>query len=177
MTPREPAPRQKRSLLLSLALGAVLIPAAAYGASSLVNEAPPQTPPPASTTTPPPTAKSTTAGPADIDVACGEEGMELVAAEADGSISEVQRAALDALRDICETEGRPLPAPSTTALPSAPVTVATQPTTSVTAPDDDDDHDSDDDGDHRGHGRGGDDDGDDDRDDDDDHDDDREDDD
>jgi hypothetical protein len=157
MTARDPKPAHKKSLLISLATGAVLIPLAAYGASSLVNATSGPEPAAPSTVT---TAAVTAApvGPADIDIACGDEGLQLVAAEADGSISDVQQAALDALRGICADQGRPLPGPTALAPTATTPTTDAVPSTSVgTSPDsDDDDHDRDDD--HGGHGRGGDDD-------------------
>lgn len=168
MTARDPAPRQKKGVLLSLVVGALLVPLAAYAASSLVSDAAVPTTVSAPTTTAPAAEVAAAASSADIALACGEEGMRLVAAESDGTISDVQQAALDALRDICVTEGSPLPAPTISAAPSTPSTVVVQATTSVTAPDDDD-HGGhgggdDDDDDHGGrHGRDGDDDHDDDR--------------
>lgn len=163
MTPRDRAPRHNRSLLLSLVIGALLVPLAAYGASSLVNAAPSQDPAPSPTALVPATTSTVADGPADLEIACGDEGLRLVAAEADGSISAVQQAALDALRDICAREGRSLPGAPEIASSTSPTTVATQPATVGTSPDHDDDddhddHDRDDDDDHRGHGRGGDDD-------------------
>jgi hypothetical protein len=141
---------------MSLATGALLVPLSAYGASSLVNA--PAEPEPASTsTTVAPVASPTeTVAPvesADIGIACGEQGMQLVATEVNGSISTVQQAALDALRDICADEGMPLP-DTTLAPATTPTTVAVQPTTVGTSPDEDGD---DRDDDHSGHGRHGDD--------------------
>lgn len=49
------------------------------------------------------------ATPEDLANACGPAGLELVAAETDGTISDIQQAALDALRDICEGQGMALP--------------------------------------------------------------------
>ena len=49
---------------------------------------------------------------ADLTSACGDDGLALVAAEADGSITEIQQAALDALRPLCEEAGLALPAPT-----------------------------------------------------------------
>jgi hypothetical protein len=46
----------------------------------------------------------------DVASACGNEGMKLVELEKDGSITDVQQAALDALRPICSDQGQPLPA-------------------------------------------------------------------
>jgi hypothetical protein len=50
-----------------------------------------------------------TATAADLAAACGETGMGMVAAEIEGSISAIQQAALDALREICAEQGIPLP--------------------------------------------------------------------
>jgi hypothetical protein len=139
----------KKSLLVSLAVGALLIPLAAFGASSLVNA---QVTPPAPPTVPTLLSATTTTeanGEADLDLACGAEGMQLVTAEADGSIDEIQRAALDALRDICAAEGRSLPGPPAAAPVAPPATVATSsPPVATTADQDDDDHDDHDDDDH-----------------------------
>ena len=54
--------------------------------------------------------------PADLAEACGEPAAALVASELDESITDLEQAALDALRGICEdagfsVEGPPLPAP------------------------------------------------------------------
>jgi hypothetical protein len=53
---------------------------------------------------------------ADLAAACGDDGWTLVAAEADGTITELEQAALDALRPICaeasmELAGPPAPPP------------------------------------------------------------------
>ncbi len=45
----------------------------------------------------------------DLARACGPAGMELVIAEDNGSITDVQQAALDALREICAKQGIQLP--------------------------------------------------------------------
>lgn len=45
----------------------------------------------------------------DLANACGPAGEELVTLEATGSITDLQQAALDALRGICEENGTPLP--------------------------------------------------------------------
>jgi hypothetical protein len=138
---------------MSLATGALLVPLAAYGASSLANAPSSSEPAPTPAAAGPPARSTDTtapAEPADIGIACGEEGMQLVAAEANGSISPVQQAALGALRDICADEGRALPFPATLAPAATATTVATQPTTVGTSADDDDD---DGDDDHSEHGR------------------------
>jgi hypothetical protein len=147
MTSRDSAPRQKKSLALSLALGALLVPLAAFAASALVRDASNQEPPISTTagSADPATITAAPTGLADIGIACGEEGMQLLTAEADGSITDVQQAALDALRDICEAEGRALPASPVDVSPSLTAMAAIQSTTSVAVPDDgDDDHGGDD---------------------------------
>jgi hypothetical protein len=156
MTARDPSRGPKKTVTLSLVLGALLIPMAAFGASYLVsasNQAPlPDTALVVSTTAA--AVPAPEPGAADIALACGEEGMQLVAAEANGTIGDVQQAALDALRDICAAEGIPLPAPAEVAAnPSTPNVVNAALTTAHTDYDhneDEDDHevdDHDDDGD------------------------------
>ncbi|HSK07617.1 MAG TPA: hypothetical protein VK990_08875, partial [Acidimicrobiia bacterium] len=99
-----------------MVLGLLLIPLSAYAASVLVidrAQTEPGTPPPAAS--PFSTSVTTTdfaietATAADLAAACGETGMGMVAAEMDGSISDIQQAALDALREICAEQGMPLP--------------------------------------------------------------------
>ena len=148
---------------MSMMIGTLLVPLGAYVASALVQTigvAEPTTAPKA-----PPAAESAVTEPvpigSDLESACGEAGLGMVAAEATGSIGELQQAALDALRGVCSEQGLPLPAPPTTQQavttvaqpapprPSAPVSGEVAPAS------DDDDHDDD-------HGRhGGDDDEDD----------------
>lgn len=48
---------------------------------------------------------------ADLDRACGAAGLDLVEREALGELSELEQAALTALRSVCEAEGTPLPGP------------------------------------------------------------------
>jgi hypothetical protein len=95
-----------------------------------------------------------------LAAACGEDGLSLVALEASGETTEVQQAALEALRQICSDAGLALPAPPPPPPVIRTVTVATPTTTtSSTAPTvaedgddaddeqrehDDDDHDDDD---------------------------------
>lgn len=47
----------------------------------------------------------------DLADACGKDGLELVEREAEGTISELQQAALDALRAVCAEAEMPLPGP------------------------------------------------------------------
>ncbi len=110
------------------------------------------------TTTAPPEALAE----ADLAQACGDDGLALVALEADGTITALEQAALDALRPICADAGMPLPE----AAPPEPVVIVetvrgASPAAAAPPAGDDRDHDED----HEDH--------DDDRDGDDDHDDDR----
>jgi hypothetical protein len=69
---------------------------------------------------------------ADLETACGPEGEQLVALEEDGTISDVQQAALDALRDLCEQQGLSLPAkPADEPIVQTVVIPASPPTTSL----------------------------------------------
>jgi hypothetical protein len=116
MTGREqPAGKRRQSLSASVVLGIVLVPLAAFAASVLVDsEEPSET---SSTTVPAAVAPTQpaavpspeTASADDLAAACGDAGLVLVDAEADGSISEVQQAALDGLREVCDQQGMPLP--------------------------------------------------------------------
>lgn len=153
----------KRSLSLSMILGTLLVPLSAVAAIWLsdpgqVAEA--ETP--TTTTTPVATTAQTTqvfdsagATEADLRAACGYVGMTLVDAERNGTISDVQQAALDALRDICDEQGLSLPAAPT---PDPEVkTVIVQDdrsdtTTTTTAPQVDDPDDQDVSGQHEDEG-------------------------
>jgi hypothetical protein len=76
----------------------------------------------------------------DLRRACGSDGQALADAEAAGTIGAVEQAALDALRPICDAEGRPLAGPPS---PEPVVVAAAQ--TNVTSVSFDDDHDDGDD--------------------------------
>ncbi len=129
MVSRNSSPRPKKSVSLSVVLGTLLVPLSAYAASSLVETSgvsesvtAPETSPvvePAVTAAPP--------SGADLETACGEAGLAMVAAETAGTLSQLQQAALDALRGICAEQGTPLPAPSApqaAAIPATPPTPA-----------------------------------------------------
>lgn len=181
MTNPSPRKSQPRSSMftISLILGLLLIPLSAVAATALISndgetdaddagvvvvEVPETT---VTTTeavvaetvfvTEPPTATR-----ADLEAACGDEGFELVEREAEGTITDLEQAALDSLRQICAEEGLELPGP-----PAPPPIVrtvkvvdsSTAATTDDTLPDDqavsddddqydddqyDDDHDEDD---------------------------------
>lgn len=74
--------------------------------------------------------ESPTVTSADLAIACGDEGLQLVEREANGSIDELEQAALDALRQICEEEGIPLPGPPEPAPVVRTVTVVAPSTSS-----------------------------------------------
>lgn len=173
-SPRKTKPRSSM-FTISLILGLLLIPLSAVAATALMSndgetdgddvgaivvEVPETT---VATTeaavaetvfvTEPPTATR-----ADLEAACGPEGLELVEREAEGTITDLEQAALDALRQICAGEGLEVPGP-----PAPPPVVRTVKVvdsssatpTGDTLPDDesvsddddqyDDDHDEDDD--------------------------------
>lgn len=197
MTSRSPESSNSRSsrFTISLILGLLLIPLSAVAAAAVISndEAPPaevaaavgEVAPTTTTalegeavetvfvTEPPVPTK------ADLEAACGDEGWDLVEREVDGSITDLEQAALDALRQICAEEGFEFPGPP--ALPAVvrtvtvvdePANVSGDPTTTTTLADDmstsksDEDHGDDDDS-HDDDHDGDDDDHDDDDDDDD----------
>ena len=104
----------KRSVSVSLLIGLVLVPLSAYAATVLVSNRTPAEP---EASIPAPVAApanvtdfaAQTASAADLEAACGDAGLGMVAAEADGSIGDIEQAALDALREICAQQGMPLP--------------------------------------------------------------------
>ena len=120
---RGPSRAAKNNLSLSMILGTLLVPVSAVAAIWLTDPGQPaQAESVQSTTTTAAPAASTAAQvsftdsgatEADLRAACGYVGMTLVDAERDGSISDVQQAALDALRDICDEQGLSLPPPPT----------------------------------------------------------------
>ena len=116
MTDRRRSPSFK--FTLSAILGLALIPLAAVVAVALVSDANPE----AAVAAEPsvevqalPEVQQVVFGavgqatPEDLAAACGPAGLDLVAREADRTISPLQQAALDALRPICEGQGTPLP--------------------------------------------------------------------
>ncbi|HEU4321409.1 MAG TPA: hypothetical protein VFS66_15170 [Acidimicrobiia bacterium] len=159
-----------RSISVSLIIGTLLVPISALAAvwlsSARADGETPQTTasapldasaPVEVVSTGPPSVVTTPAA-ADLEAACGPEGMKLVALESTGAITEVQQGALDALRPLCGQQGLALPAAPTpepivqTVLAPAVTAAAT-----VTTIDDDryEDHDDDEyedyDDDHREH--------------------------
>jgi hypothetical protein len=146
--------KAKRSVSASLLLGLLLVPLSAYAASVLVGD---RVEPVAEAPAPPPVATPVTvtefapqtATAADLEAACGDLGRGMVAAEAEGSITDVQQAALDALREICAQQGMPLPGkPAPPPVTQTVVLADSQPTTTVGGSPEielDDDQESDDD--------------------------------
>jgi hypothetical protein len=153
----------KGSLTVSMIVGTVLVPMSALAAIWLTGSGDGGEESAATTTTAVPVTtvstapETTTAGVtrADLQTACGPEGMQLVSLEEQGTISDVQQAALDALRDLCDQQGIPLPAKPAgepivqTVVVPAPSTNTTVAATTATTYDDDeyedeyDDHDDD----------------------------------
>jgi hypothetical protein len=174
MTSRSPRRNQPRSSMftISLILGLLLIPLSAVAATALISnddgetgeddaavvvvEVPETTIPTTEAVaaetvfvTEPPTATR-----ADLEAACGPEGLELVERELDGAITDLEQAALDSLRQICLEEGLELagpPAPPPVVRTVKVVDTSVTSTTGDTLPDDetvsdddgqyDDDHD------------------------------------
>ncbi len=60
---------------------------------------------------------------ADLQRACAQDGPELAAKEAAGTITPLEQAALDALRPICADTDSPLPAAPSTDQPAEVVTI------------------------------------------------------
>jgi hypothetical protein len=116
MASREPSARAKKSVSLSVILGTLLVPLSAFAASNLVEStAAPGTSITAAASPVTETVVTEPGSPArDLETACGEAGLAMVAAEAAGSIGDLQQAALDALRGVCAEQGTPLPTPPTT---------------------------------------------------------------
>ena len=142
----------KKGLSTSVIVGTLLVPITALAAVWLtapggVSGASAESAPDAVTAT---STASQPASPSSIDVsdllltACGPEGMELVAFEESGTITEVQQAALDALRDVCGQQGIPLSPPTEAEPGTSTIAVPATPETSVSASTDttldDDDH-------------------------------------
>jgi hypothetical protein len=138
----------RRKALTGLFGGVLAIPALALASSALFASTDPEaeaTDDQAAGNAPtetvsPPASSSVTATARDLRRACGSDGQALVDAEAAGTIGAVEQAALDALRPICDAEGRPLAGPPS---PEPVVVAAAQ--SSVTSVSFDDDHDDDDD--------------------------------
>jgi len=132
-----------KKLSASIALGTLLIPLSAFAASVLVKDVPPVESTTTSVTSSAVPVATTgfatqTATAADLEAACGVEGLRLVQAESDLSISSIQQAALDALREICLQEGMPLPGKPAPEPVTQTVVVNAAPSTSVSQTSSDD---------------------------------------
>ncbi len=106
---------RKAGLVIAVVLGLLTGPALAVGATRVFAHSTPAATEEAATTLSSSTTLAeaagvvgTTQGPSDLEVACGPEGRSLVAREADGTITEIEKAALEALRPICESVGMSL---------------------------------------------------------------------
>jgi len=105
----------KKGLSVSIIVGTLLVPLTALAAIWLTDPdqaaeetSDPTTTPLITTVTSPPITAATIDIAADLQTACGPEGMQLVSLES-ASITKVQQAALDALREVCQQQGIPLP--------------------------------------------------------------------
>jgi hypothetical protein len=125
---------KRKGFLVALVIGLISGPALALGVTHIFG-ADPAVAAPATTAAAPSTtgalaATTTTVGPeADLAAACGAEGAALVAAEDGGTLSDLQQAALDALRPICAAAGFNLAGAS-----SADGVLVSAPSSSTTAP-------------------------------------------
>lgn len=99
---------KRKGFLAALIIGLLAGPVLALGATRLLGAAPaaaaPATTAAISSSTTAAPAPPATPGP-DLAAACTVEGAELVRREAAGTLSDLQQAALDALRPICAEEG------------------------------------------------------------------------
>lgn len=157
----------KNRFATSFIVGLLALPLAAAGATALVASRPPRVeqavPLAASAITIPEISVPTTTVPepppedtealavADVEQACGPAGQDLVDRESRSELSDLEQAALDALRAVCETEGLALPGPPapapvirTVTVDQAPANVvASVSSSSVSSADHEDDEDED----------------------------------
>jgi len=116
----------QKALPISVLAGALLVPLTAVASVMLIapDETPPAQPTAASASAPGEVPALST----DLAAACGPAGRELVALESSRSATDTQRAALVALRPICQAVGMALPEEGATA-DVAPVVVDPDPVT------------------------------------------------
>jgi hypothetical protein len=132
---------KRKGFLVALVIGLISGPALALGVTHIFG-ADAAVAAPATTVAGPSTtvglaATTTTVSPeADLAAACGAEGAALVAAEDAGTLSDVQQAALDALRPICAAAGFNLDGASSpdAVLVSAPASTTAPPAVTSTDP-------------------------------------------
>ena len=119
---------KRKGFLVALVIGLVAAPALALVASGLLGgqakagEPVTTSAAVAARVTDVPAATARLLRPTDLEMACTTEGVDLVAGEAAGMLSDLQQAALDSLRPICEAEGFPLeppPSPKLAAVPTS----------------------------------------------------------
>jgi hypothetical protein len=103
--------RAKQSVPISVFLGVMLVPLAAAASLFLVK---PQIQQSTAAAAASPASSEGVPLEEDLIAACGPIGLEMTELEKSGSLTELQRAALDALRPICSQEGIPLPEPGST---------------------------------------------------------------
>jgi hypothetical protein len=136
---------------LSIVIGSLLVPFSALASVVLIEAAQSDAATGATFGTTVATQPAPIASPfheSDLRAACGVDGMALVDLETSGGASDVQQAALDALRPICGSAGMPLPeGPVPTSAPEAAVIEVSGTALTQAADDhwDDDDHEGDDD--------------------------------
>jgi hypothetical protein len=119
---------KRKAFLVALVIGLASGPVLAFGATRILGSAEAEAAP-ATTTAAPTTTVPEVPAADDLAAACGAEGATLVAGEAAGTLSELQQAALDALRPICASAGLPLaPASVPGAGPGVGAGAAPQPT-------------------------------------------------
>ena len=159
MTNRSPRTGQSKSsaFTISLIVGLLLIPLSGAAAAALISsdDEPSSAstdvaavavaaPEPTVTTTEPAieetvfVTEAPTATVADIEAACGPDGLELVEREAEGSITDLEQAALDALRQICADQGLDLAGPPAPPAVVRTVTVVESTSSTTAAPPGDD---------------------------------------
>ena len=154
MSDHRPSRVGRASLPLSIVLGMILVPLTAVAAVIMVSPDSDQEPvsgaalPAAEVSSTAAMAGITTTIPeptlaTDLADACGPAGRRLVDQEKEGSNSDTQQAALDALRPVCDAVGMSLPAAPEqrveTIVVESSVTSQPSPSASISVPNDDDD--------------------------------------
>ena len=141
--------KKRKGLIAALVVGLLSGPAIALGisgftgdaaeASALATPAAVAVSAEAATTT---SSSTSTTAADDLATACTIDGPGLVASETDGTINDVEQAALDALRDICAEAGLPLGEAAADEIATETIVVRT--VTVSAAPSGGDDYDDDD---------------------------------
>lgn len=158
-----------RRLSMSLIVGLLLVPTAAVAAYFVVDPGIPANASSSDLALPEMTIPSTdstaigqtvivepvSADSGDLEAACGADGLWLAGLEVEDSISDVQQAALDALREVCAKAGLALPDPpapppivKTVVKESPPATDSVSSDTKTDYQDDEREHEQEDDEEH-----------------------------